>query len=58
MSEAHEPLFVGVRATGWLADMVMGEDGTIVYVQGTVSDPGFELVWVDRDGREEPIYGD
>jgi serine/threonine-protein kinase len=30
-------------------------DGTLVYMPGPIQSPARSLVWVDRDGREEPI---
>jgi serine/threonine-protein kinase len=35
--------------------MSISSDGTLVYVPGGVQAPTFTLVWVDRQGREEPI---
>jgi serine/threonine-protein kinase len=57
MSDTHEPLFEGVRTTPSVADMVLGDDGTVVFVQGSGTSGGYELVWVDREGREEAIGG-
>jgi serine/threonine-protein kinase len=38
------------------ANMSLTESGTLVYLQSTAADTaGFTLVWVDRDGHEEPI---
>jgi serine/threonine-protein kinase len=37
------------------ANMSISDDGTLVYVPGGVQAPTFMLVWVDRQGREEPI---
>ena len=51
------PLLQGVvriGATGF-AKYAVSEDGTLVYATGTVTSEIRELVWVDREGREEPI---
>jgi serine/threonine-protein kinase len=39
------------------AHFSLAEDGTLVYVPGTVGGGGQQLtfVWVDREGREEPV---
>jgi Tol biopolymer transport system component len=38
------------------ANLSLTESGTLVYLQSTAADrAGFTLVWVDRDGHEEPI---
>jgi Tol biopolymer transport system component len=38
------------------ANMSLTESGTLVYLDSTGADPAeFTLVWVGRDGREEPI---
>lgn len=39
------------------AHFSLAEDGTLVYVPGTGGDVGEQLtfVWVDREGREEPV---
>ena len=38
------------------ANPSLTESGTLVYVQGAAADTaGSTLVWVDRDGHEEPI---
>jgi serine/threonine protein kinase/Tol biopolymer transport system component len=38
------------------ANMSLTESGTLVYLQSAATDTaGFTLVWVDRDGHEEPI---
>jgi len=55
LSDAHVPLFEGVRTSPHLADMAMGQDGTIVFVQGASTSGVYEPVWVDREGREVSI---
>ena len=54
------PLFEGVRgsgpATSQLPDMVLGADGTLLYVEGSAagtSDGGQRLLIVDLEGNEE-----
>ena len=37
------------------ADFDVASDGTLVYVRGGIQEPARTLVWVDRQGREEPI---
>jgi serine/threonine-protein kinase len=37
------------------ADAVVADDGTLVYVPGTGAAAERTLVWVDRQGREEPL---
>jgi len=37
------------------ADFDVASDGTLVYVRGGIEEPARTLVWVDRQGREEPI---
>ena len=37
------------------ADFDVASDGTLVYVRGGLQEPARALVWVDREGREEPI---
>lgn len=50
------PLFEGVRTgLGW-ADMVMNQEGTVVFLQGTPGPaPEYEVVWVTREGLVTPI---
>jgi serine/threonine-protein kinase len=58
LSGNHQPLFEGVRVSQrqWKsADMVLGEDGTIVLVEGLGEIYDYQPVWVDRHGREEVI---
>ena len=45
---------VDTKASG-AANFGFSSDGALVYVTGTGSAPVRTLVWVDRDGREEPI---
>jgi Tol biopolymer transport system component len=52
------PLFEGVRTQAGLANMVLGGDGTMVYVRGGMNGVGGDreyLVWVDRKGVFEPV---
>jgi len=50
------PLFEGVRLGGSQADMVLGGDGTVLYVEGEATAFGLaELVLVDRAGTERPL---
>ena len=37
------------------ADFALSSDGSLVYVSGTGSSGESTLVWVDREGREEPL---
>ena len=37
------------------ADFDVASDGTLVYVRGGLQEPARVLLWVDREGREEPI---
>jgi hypothetical protein len=51
------PLFDGVRTgPGW-ADMVIGDDGTVVYITGAAGGQGDveNLVWVDEAGMISPV---
>ncbi len=53
------PLIQGVmrapNAQTGVANYDVSEDGTLVYVAGSVAAVERTLVWVDREGREEPI---
>ena len=52
------PLFDGVRVVPLRADMLLGADGTLLYVEGSstgVSAGGRQLVVVDLEGNEEPL---
>ena len=53
------PLFEGVRgsgpATSQLPDMVLGADGTLLYVMGDAADGSVTPVWVERDGTAREI---
>jgi Tol biopolymer transport system component len=40
------------------ASFSLAPNGTVVYMTGGVNDPFFTLVWVDRQGREEPLAAD
>jgi serine/threonine-protein kinase len=49
------PLFEGVSTgSGW-ADMELSQDGTAVFVKGPAFGDRSEVVWVDREGREESM---
>ena len=52
-----EPVRVrdGVRMFGVVTEAHVGKDGTLVYVPGDMQTDNRSLVWVDRDGRQEPI---
>jgi len=52
-----EPLFDGVRviAGDGRADITIGQDGTVVYVETPSDDPLTEIVWVDRQGQAERL---
>ena len=50
------PVLERVRMAGGRPQFTVSNDGTLVYVANT-GQQGMELVWVDRDGREEPIPG-
>ena len=50
------PLFDGVRVPRGHADMRLAADGTLLYAQGSAtSSVSYRLVFVDRDGREQPL---
>ena len=52
------PLVQGIMRAGGAtaaANYGISEDGTLVYARGTVAGGGRTLVWVDREGRQEPI---
>jgi serine/threonine-protein kinase len=61
MGSVGTPLFEGVRTAVGLTDMVLGDDGTMVYVRGgsgaSAGDREY-LVWADRDGTFEPVDPD
>jgi len=46
---------VPMTATTAGAHYALAADGSLVYVAGRNGQPRSRLVWVDRDGREEPI---
>jgi serine/threonine-protein kinase len=50
-------LFEGVSTGSNIADMVMGRGGTLLFVQGGTKGRDYEVVWVDRTGREEAFPG-
>jgi len=59
VSGAPVPVVQGVlRSTDGQTGAVhydVSENGTLVYATGSITPNARELVWVDRDGREEPI---
>jgi eukaryotic-like serine/threonine-protein kinase len=51
-------LVEGVVRAGGAPQYAVSDSGTLVYVPGTVTaaaTPGLTLVWVDRNGKEEPL---
>ena len=53
----HVPVVEGVMRSG-APQYAVSDSGTLVYVPGTASQRGLTqrtLVWVDRNGREEPL---
>ena len=50
------PVLQGVRTNFDFAHYALGGDGSLVYVAGAAGiSPQLTLVWVDRNGREEPV---
>ena len=49
------PLFDGVRVPGTYADMLLGADGTLLYVEGAAMGGSVTPVWVGRDGTAREI---
>ncbi len=53
------PLLEGVRTANLgnsgMADMVLGSDGTLLYVEGSASASLNEFVWVTRSGQATPV---
>ncbi|MDX1675768.1 MAG: protein kinase, partial [Longimicrobiales bacterium] len=49
------PLFDGVATTDRTAQMVVGADGTLLYVRGQALASRHTVVWVDRAGEIEPV---
>ncbi len=51
------PLVEGVMRTGGAPQYAVSDSGTLVYVPGTAGAAfaGHTLVWVSRDGKEEPL---
>ena len=51
------PLVEGVmvKRTSGAANFSVSDDGSLVYVPGAAAEAGTFLVWVDRNGSEEPI---
>ena len=50
------PAMEGVRVEGGGAvQFAVADDGTLVYLPGGTGTAALQLVWVDREGREEPI---
>jgi Tol biopolymer transport system component len=55
-SGEHIPLFEGVQASYFHADMALGKDGTVLFVKGPSAPiQRGEVVWVDRTGAVEPV---
>ncbi|HTX64565.1 MAG TPA: protein kinase, partial [Opitutaceae bacterium] len=54
---APAPVMQGVRTTPGQADMVLGAEGTLLYVEGsaTVAGTPAEAVWVTREGAATPM---
>ena len=54
---APAPVLQGVRTVPGRADMQLGADGTLLYVEGsaTVAGTPAEAVWVTRDGAATPV---
>ena len=48
---------VGTKVTG-AANFDLAQDGSLVYVAGGAGLEQWSLVWVSRDGREEPVAAD
>lgn len=48
------PLLDGIKVSP-VPDVVMGRDGSLLYVPGEVDPYGERLVWVDRDGGSRPV---
>jgi len=57
VSGAAVPLIEGVMRPNFTgsANYAVSNDGTLVYVRGNAGGNEVELVWVDRQGNEEPI---
>jgi len=59
ITAGETPLFGGVRTSILngrnTADIQLGDDGTLLYVEGSSSMSARQLVLVDRTGREEPL---
>jgi predicted Ser/Thr protein kinase len=53
--EPPVPLFDGVATTDREAEMVVGPDGTLLYVRGQAPASQYTVVWVGRDGTVEPV---
>jgi serine/threonine-protein kinase len=51
------PVLDGLRAIPGRADMVLGADGTLLYIAGAAASAGIpaEAVWVTREGAVSPI---
>ena len=43
------------KARSGAADVAVARDGSLIYVAGEASETLHSLVWVDREGREEPV---
>jgi tRNA A-37 threonylcarbamoyl transferase component Bud32 len=49
------PLFDGVATTDRTAEMEIGANGLLLYVRGQAVASRRSVVWVDREGRAEPV---
>jgi serine/threonine-protein kinase len=52
---AGTPLLEGVHVVNSSAQLALGDDGTLVFLEGTTVAAFRTVVWVDRDGREEAV---
>ena len=56
LTGAGIPLFEGVRTGAARADMLLGADGTLFYVEGSAAaGEALRLIVVDLEGNEEPL---
>ena len=59
LTSAPVPVLAGVATTSAnAANFGLAKDGTLVYVPGNPRSADRTLVWVDRQGQEEPIGGE
>jgi len=52
------PLIQGLQVVNSSAQLAVGAEGTIVYLEGTQIASERAIVWVDRDGQAEPAFPD